>query len=392
MTTTQTAEVAGIEPELSERERCALAAFLAGHRGLTRDAYARDLRQFVAGARNTTGGCLMYDGPTSKLLLWHRSHPPPPARTRWRCRWRARQNGMMAAQDDVRRLARLAAAVVNRVPEPPLAGSPRHNEAQTLRSAPGDGGAARAELLDNLNVDMQVMIGHLTLIVGGVADALDIASQRDNEVNGPALAYIVRPALELAGQIAWLLSDQIDGAQRVRRYVVWRLADLRAQRLLLREFRASQSETEAAVKELDEMEQQILGSIDAAKWAGRPTKYNGASIEAAALLGADGKPERIPALGELVREVSSTPATYGLLSVTSHSQRFGILQGLEIVSTGGDQQEARVSGFPLKTNLLIGLTVLAVNIPGRMLGGWNSVDTHQLHLFSGELMARAGLR
>lgn len=305
--------------------------------------------------------------------------------------WWAGQNGRVAAHDDVRRLARLVAAVVNRVPERPLSGSPRLNEVQVLRATPGGGGVARAELLDNLNVDMQVMVGHLTLVVGGVADALDIASQRSNEVNRPALAYIVRPALELAGQIAWLLSDQIDGAQRVRRYVAWRLADLRAQRLLLRDFRASQSETEAAVQELDEMEQEILANVDAAKWAGRPTRYNGANIEAAALLRADGKPERIPALGELVREVSSTPATYGLLSVTSHSQRFGILQGLEIVSMSGGQQEARVSGFPLKSNLLIGLTVLSANIPGRMLGGWNRIDTHQLHLFSGELMARAGL-
>ena len=32
----------------TDPERLALAGFLAGHRGLTRDAYALDLRQFVA--------------------------------------------------------------------------------------------------------------------------------------------------------------------------------------------------------------------------------------------------------------------------------------------------------------------------------------------------------
>jgi len=48
MTTTPTTEVAVIEPEFSDRERYALAAFLAGYRGLTRDASALDLRQFMA--------------------------------------------------------------------------------------------------------------------------------------------------------------------------------------------------------------------------------------------------------------------------------------------------------------------------------------------------------
>jgi len=48
MITTPTTEVALVEPEFSDVERYALAAFLAGYRGLTRDAYALDLRQFVA--------------------------------------------------------------------------------------------------------------------------------------------------------------------------------------------------------------------------------------------------------------------------------------------------------------------------------------------------------
>ena len=42
------AEVAVVEPDFSDPERYALAVFLAGYRGLTRDAYALDLRQFVA--------------------------------------------------------------------------------------------------------------------------------------------------------------------------------------------------------------------------------------------------------------------------------------------------------------------------------------------------------
>ncbi len=47
MTTTSTSIVV-YDPELAGPERIALAGFLGGYRGLTRDAYALDLRQFVA--------------------------------------------------------------------------------------------------------------------------------------------------------------------------------------------------------------------------------------------------------------------------------------------------------------------------------------------------------
>ena len=46
-TTSPTTEVAILDPQFSDAERYALAAFLAGYRGLTRDAYSLDLRQFI---------------------------------------------------------------------------------------------------------------------------------------------------------------------------------------------------------------------------------------------------------------------------------------------------------------------------------------------------------
>jgi site-specific recombinase XerC len=39
--------LATIQPVFTDAERLALAGFLAGYRGLTRDAYALDLRQFT---------------------------------------------------------------------------------------------------------------------------------------------------------------------------------------------------------------------------------------------------------------------------------------------------------------------------------------------------------
>jgi hypothetical protein len=39
--------LATIQPAFTDSERLALAGFLAGYRGLTREAYALDLRQFT---------------------------------------------------------------------------------------------------------------------------------------------------------------------------------------------------------------------------------------------------------------------------------------------------------------------------------------------------------
>jgi integrase/recombinase XerD len=43
--------LATIQPAFTDAERAGLAGFLAGYRGLTRDAYALDLRQFTTWCR-----------------------------------------------------------------------------------------------------------------------------------------------------------------------------------------------------------------------------------------------------------------------------------------------------------------------------------------------------
>ena len=47
MTSTTSGGLVRIDPVFSDREAVALAGFLAGYRGLTRDAYALDLRQYA---------------------------------------------------------------------------------------------------------------------------------------------------------------------------------------------------------------------------------------------------------------------------------------------------------------------------------------------------------
>jgi len=74
--TTPSTAVAIVQPTFAGAERLALAGFLAGYRGLTRDAYTLDLRQFA-------GWC-----QARSLPLFSASPPPstpmftsPPATT-----------------------------------------------------------------------------------------------------------------------------------------------------------------------------------------------------------------------------------------------------------------------------------------------------------------------
>ena len=52
MTATSTTALVPVQPAFSNAERLALAGFLAGYRGLTREAYTLDLRQFASWCRS----------------------------------------------------------------------------------------------------------------------------------------------------------------------------------------------------------------------------------------------------------------------------------------------------------------------------------------------------
>jgi integrase/recombinase XerD len=47
-TVTPATALTAIQPAFTDAERVALGGFLAGYRGLTREAYALDLRQFTS--------------------------------------------------------------------------------------------------------------------------------------------------------------------------------------------------------------------------------------------------------------------------------------------------------------------------------------------------------
>ena len=57
-TAAPSAALATIQPVFTDAERVALAGFLAGYRGLTREAYALDLRQFASWCRARSAGAV----------------------------------------------------------------------------------------------------------------------------------------------------------------------------------------------------------------------------------------------------------------------------------------------------------------------------------------------
>jgi hypothetical protein len=298
----------------------------------------------------------------------------------------------------LRSVCDLANEVASRVPTEPAKTSPRGQETKDVRAASGGGGRTRADLLDEIARETVVVLANGTLLVHGVADCLQIAAGRDNAVNTPALSSVLRPALEVAGQLTWLLDDSIDGHERGRRFLIWRLGDLRNQRHVLREFRPGSDEEAAASQVLDETEAELLAIAASAKWQARSSIVapNG-DVQAAALLDRAGqKPEPMPKINALVRLVSSTASLYGLLSVPTHGMRFGLMHGLTAADptdtpTAHVKTDARVSGFGLPPNLAIGLACLAIDIPTRHLAGWNGIDPSAMHSRVVEVMQAAGI-
>jgi hypothetical protein len=297
-----------------------------------------------------------------------------------------------AAHEDLRRLCHEARTLLSTVPPSARADSPRAQESRALRLTSGGGGRARATFLDRLNVDGQIAAAALSLFVDGVADCLEVASNRENAVNVPALSCIVRPALEIAGQIAWLLAEPIDGTERARRYVVWRFADLRSQRMLLRDFRPTPDASDAA-DDLEADERSLLEDVKASKWQAQATIVRNAGIEYAALLDHEGRREKMPTPTDLVRHVSSTPSVYALLSTPVHGARHGSLYGVHGAEApdGSGRYNVGISGFGVPPNLGIGLALLALGQGCGSIVRWNGIDPGLLLTQVKTLMNRAGI-
>ena len=92
-----------VQPVFSDAERLALAGFLAGYRGLTREAYALDLRQFTTWCRAHSLNLFAVrradiEGFARELeALPSRPRPPPAGGLRVSCRRAGPQRARRAA-------------------------------------------------------------------------------------------------------------------------------------------------------------------------------------------------------------------------------------------------------------------------------------------------------
>lgn len=285
----------------------------------------------------------------------------------------------------------IATDVIGRMPPAPAKGSPLDRELSSLRRTEGGGGKQRAILLERFRTEMVIASGYLTLIVGGVADCLQVAAGRDNEVNGPALSFATRPVLELAGQIDWLLDDKIDAATRVRRYLVWRFADLRSRRLVAWN-NSEAGEIEALATELETEEKTLMDEVALAGWTAEPTRPSNNGTMPAALLDDDGKREAMPRYGELVHRVAGSTSIYSVLSISAHVERYAMIATVKSDGPPLEDglQQTLISGFGIDTNLAIALTTLAFDRSVRLLLGWNGASIGPFHERALRIMGRAG--
>ncbi|MCW2749825.1 MAG: hypothetical protein JWR83_935 [Aeromicrobium sp.] len=142
-------------------------------------------------------------------------------------------------------------------------------------------------------------------------------------------------------------------------------------------------------------EKELLDAISAAKWQAAPTIIHpNGDLQAAALLDAGGRRQKMPSLTELVRLVSSTPSVYAMLSISAHGARVGTMYSLDVGEQVGRQgkRTVQVGGFGLPPNFAIGLTTVAVSLSGRLVAGWNGLDASGIHASAVALLSAPALR
>lgn len=279
---------------------------------------------------------------------------------------------MAHVSKELNKLCDLAVKLMSDIPVSPKKGSKRQIETTGLRSAPGGGGKSRAEFLDALSGEMTIMIHSVLFMVRGIADLFYAASHRNEDPNGVALVALLRHALEAASIVHWLLDNQVDGNERVRRYVIWRLNDLMHQRIILDQIGADAPYAGEAKKGIQAEEDPLFRGIERAGWRikDQPPKVW--------LLKEDDTREVVPAFSYLVTRLSDNKNLYKILSDAAHASRSSIFNRLKTASETPDPNgkfEAQISSERIPNDHVIDLAVTAIAIPCIDLGKWNHIES-----------------
>lgn len=282
--------------------------------------------------------------------------------------------------EHIRRLCVVARETIAAVPAESGPRSPRRSHETAVRSTSGGGGRERAAILQRLSIHCAAAAGQCTFLVDGVADMMETASRRDNGLNTAATAVVVRSALEVASQVAWLLDTGIQPDERCRRFLVWRLEDLNQLRNNIASGGVEQAAADAAQSACDAMEETLVASVDAAGWRAKAHELrpNG-RVASAVLLDGNGKTEEYPSYTRLVTSLAG-PGVYSSLSASAHGQQHGTLAA---TTTDPDTGNARMIGSVHDPASLIRWAILAAAGPTLRLGSWNGVDLTALHRVTG---------
>lgn len=187
-----------------------------------------------------------------------------------------------------------------------------------MRNAPGRGGTGRAALLRELDGTAAFRVAHSALVIDGLTDLFRAANFRaPGGVNGPVLAAGVRALAEAAAETAWLLDPAIDGTERCRRYIRWKLhvhdSDMGHVRSARTDASVDEDEIAAMEAAMDRETERLSADIEAAGMSVSTTGKKGRTA-LLALVSPDGRRESVPTRGELVERLLGGPRLYPLLS------------------------------------------------------------------------------
>jgi hypothetical protein len=279
---------------------------------------------------------------------------------------------------ELRHIAWLGRAFVSSVPEGPVFGSLRAEEDTAVRAT--SGGIERASFLRALNADVQLIAANTLFLVDGVADVLDAATLRNNEVHTLALNVVARSLTESAALAAWLLEREVTAEERTRRYVTWLFDDLAKRWSLTRDFgHATEAARTAAIRELEAEEQKLDVRVRSAAWRSRARKRNDAGGDApSALLKDSGKGEAMPHVGAMVRDALPSASLYPLLSLAAHGSRVALRLSFDSGPSAEERNQVRYRGFGFTPRAVVTLTVDATLTTVKSMAAWTGVSAEPL--------------
>ena len=263
----------------------------------------------------------------------------------------------------------------------PNKGSKRADERHTLIRTHGGGGRSRANLHDRLNRELRPFLANIGILVSGVADLFESGLALSSRgLNTPALTVLIRAPLEAASQMMWLLDDQIDPSERVRRYLIWMLHDLASQRATV----DLVGDTPPKINEqLQAKEDLILEWVSDAKWEALPrrTSKRGKTTPAALRNSSGNDIDPMPSKTTLVNRFVGADMVYTLLSVSAHGDRWAITDTMTVTDQDArdGRKLAKITGFGLSTNMLKSSASAAIVLPTMALARWNAIDASALN-------------